>query len=231
MEGVVMNMRTLLWKDYRQNRKVLAVVGILVAMPYLFACVFMRSGSRENWASAFSGASTWALVLATAMTAFVAGNAIAGERADRSAEFAAYLPIGRRRALASKAILASGVCAAMVLFNLAVLCTAVRWLKHEYGPRDAVFVMAVCAGATGVLFFGVAWLFSALSNSPPLAAVTGIGSGIILAAALSAIEIARNPGGSLVHKSVFDWYPPLCLLIGLATFVAGTVYYLRRREP
>ena len=47
-------------------------------------------------------------------------NAIAGERVDRSAEFAAYLPIGRRRALTSKAIVAGVVCAVLFLVNLAV---------------------------------------------------------------------------------------------------------------
>lgn len=225
--------KALLWKEYRQNRKILAGAATFVAMPYLVFCVvnILYAGP---WETLLSGGGMWGVVLSTMMAAFIAGNAIAGERVDRSAEFAAYLPIGRRCAVLSKAILASTAAASFLLFNLAVVYAFMYWdwRRHEIRGEDD-FAIAIIAPAASVLLFGVAWLLSSLWNSPPLAAVAGIGSAVILWTTVAAVSERMGlktpgPDGFLVWCI---WYPALCVSLGIAAFVAGTLYYLRRVEP
>ncbi len=224
--------KALLWKEYRQNRKILAGAAVFVALPYLILCIVsILYGGR--WESFLAGAGMWGVVLSVMMAAFIAGNAIAGERADRSAEFAAYLPIDRRRDMLSKAIVASGAAAGLLLFNLAVVYNEIsRDWTHRTLPEDA-FVIAIIAPAVSVLLFGVAWLLSSLWNSPPLAAVAGIASAVILWAAVASVSERMGlktpgPDGFLVWCI---WYPSLCASIGVTAFIAGVVYYLRRVEP
>jgi ABC-type transport system involved in multi-copper enzyme maturation permease subunit len=227
-------MKTLLWKDYRQSRKVLVATVILVALPYVIGLPFWVAEdfpfglSLERLADMLYGISIWGTVLAVGMAALIAGNAFAGERADRSAEFAGSLPIPRSRALASKALLTLAACTLLQLPHLVINLLARLPLSHSDRVSHEFLVVTT---TTSVLLFGVAWLASSFSSSPAIAAVSGMASAILLAGTLGLLEAHPNPRTGMVRTSYFDSYPVLCIIIGLACFAAGTAYYLRRVEP
>ena len=114
-----MMLKALLWKDFRQHGKFLIACGAGLLIPYVVAVLAlianqMREFLESRWIDYLSGASIADAFLALLMVAFIAGNAIAGERADRSAEFTAYVPIDRKIALLSKVITALGICVFLV---------------------------------------------------------------------------------------------------------------------
>ncbi|HSW47042.1 MAG TPA: ABC transporter permease subunit, partial [Phycisphaerae bacterium] len=115
-------MRTLIWKEFWQNSRVLLAVAIVAIAPYLvlpsiaiseMIADAIKSDDRHvapQWSDIIQSAALCSMVLSTVLAAFVGGNVFAGERADRSAEFAAGLPIPRRGVLAAKAIVSMGFC-------------------------------------------------------------------------------------------------------------------------
>ena len=174
-------MKALLWKDYRQNRSFLVAAGAFLLLPYavvvLIGVVEMLTDAHTSeviWAQYFVGASITSLFISAMLSAFVAGNAVAGERADRSAEFAAILPISRRSSIISKALLAATACFFMWLANGFVLYLTTFAEGVERTPVTDNFVPALAA--TTVFTFGVSWLVSTLVSRPATATVSGIGS-------------------------------------------------------
>ncbi len=85
-------MKSLLWREYRRNRLLMLSGAVLVALPYLIAFAVNDFYVMANWS----------LGLSNMMAALLGGNAIAGETADRSAEFLAYLPVSRLQRFFSK---------------------------------------------------------------------------------------------------------------------------------
>ena len=227
-------MKALLWKEYRQNRKVLGAVGIFVLLPYvivLIVGVVVRARNQEDydhfvpfrWSELLMHGSLWSSLVLMFACAFITGHAIAGERADRSAEFAAYLPISRRSAIGSKAILAIGACLLIALFNGLIAYSAsganLVWITRNVGDGIAF------GAATAVLIFGVSWFVSTLVSTPAIATASGLGAAIALVCTVGlSFEILGLPASDL-------WYLLPCLILGTACFVGGTVYYVRRVEP
>ena len=232
-------MRALLWRDLRQNRNVLIAVGVFVLIPYMILLCFglvesLRSNTawegyfegRQGWSGLCLMASTWSLGMSVLAVAFIAGNMVAGERADRSAEFAAYLPISRRSSIASKATLAIGAYLLVWIVNLLIVLLT---YQAPPGAPSKVGQLFAFMGVTATLIFGVAWLLSCLTSSPGISAAAGIAAWIAVAGTLVFADYvreldARDPGSS------YEWYVPLCLVFGAGCFVAGVVYYLRRVE-
>lgn len=224
-------MRALLWKDYRQNRSFLAAAGAFLLLPYAFAVLI---GVVDLLRDDYSAEVVWALYLATAsisslfisvvLSAFIAGNAVAGERADRSAEFAAILPISRRSGIISKALLAVTACVLMWPCNgLVLYLTVMKSTSHSPISLDIVPVLAT----TTVFAFGVSWLVSTLVSRPATAAVSGLIAVAILSMGFSILDEAWN-----IDADAFaSLYPLLSLLLGSGCFVAGVVCYFWRVEP
>lgn len=225
-------MRTLLWKDYHQNRKVLMAIGLILLIPYgvsvVIAIAELNYGITIRWAELVQSGSIIALFLSAGVTSFIAGNAIAGERADRSAEFAAYLPISRRHAVASKIIVAIGSCLFFILINGMVNLAAVSMCPGYSYPLSDLTSAVVFGGSAVVLMFGVAWSLSSFSRSPVIAAAAGLAALLVLwgTAIFSMSHTTGRPP---------DWWPyfyvSTSLIVGIGGFVIGVVYYLRRVEP
>ncbi len=242
-----MSMKSLLWKDYRQNRRVYIAVGVFLLMPYVIAIVVaaVEAWRAEtlpphvgaHWADFGLAAGAWSLGLLVLACAFIGGNIIACERADRSAEFAAYLPIARGPAVTSKIVVSIGVCLSAVLINLVIMLVIamVGKLLADVVLRSGVefqsdVLDAIGIGvATATMVFGVSWLFSSLLSSPGLAAASGIAAIPIV---LGTLMFITNFGGDENLGVVLErMYFPLCVLLGVGCFVGGVVCYLRRAEP
>ncbi len=232
-------MNTLLWKDYRENRKVLAVIGILLLIPYviyLMVGIVIAISARPAptsipWAGLFWGASSTAFYISIAVVSFIAGNAIAGERANRSAEFAAYLPIPRRSAIASKAIIAISGCLFFLVINYTINQSAGLAQNLIVGwdwPISPVQLSVI----TAVLMFGVSWLVSSLSSSPVIAAVSGVAAFLLLACiCMFGVFEENHATGQISAGMWLRLYIGTCLIAGVGCFVAGVICYLRRVEP
>ncbi len=134
-------MRWLLWKDYRHNRLIVFTALALLLGPHLVGVGILtvgrwvktdtRNGQAVYWApkwhDVLGGTSCYSLFICQLAAALIGGNAIAGERVDRSAEFLYSMPIRRSRLLASKLLLALAMAAAIWLVNaLIFLCVILR---------------------------------------------------------------------------------------------------------
>ncbi len=237
-------MRNLLWKDFWQNSRVLLAVGIIAAIPYMVVLGTTAGRTLADWsqattatfeigmwAEAMREASGVSLGLCILMAAFIGGNAIAGERADRSAEFASGLPIPRGKAVASKATVAAVACLAMWAINAATWL--IGWqvdvhagtnVYHHRGDEAAVlpfYLLAIVA------LLGLSWLCSSLLRNPAIAAAAAIGT------ALGCVLAFGVLGASLELEKSFllVWGPVFVVSMSILFFAAGVEISRRRVEP
>ena len=228
-------MKALLWKDYRINRSLLAFAALLVAGPFFAVRVINRYPQFSYHHHlrprpyALVNTGTFSLAFHLVTIAMLGGVAVAAERADRSAEFLAYLPPSRRAIITSKAILAVSA----MLLICAVEVAVMYGLAPRIGPipeglvdfRDKLTPVLI---PTAVLIFGAAWLGSSLLTSHSFATGVGVAAPIALVGVLAAVAYFLDLRG------FFDlgaWYKLLCIPLGVLCFAAGVVYYLHRVEP
>ncbi len=228
-------MKALLWKDYRQNRRILVGVAIMLLIPYVFVTVG-ELGTRlwhvypsESWAELLRMASIASLFLTVLAIGFLGGNAIAGERVDRSAEFVAYLPIARRPAVASKAIVAIGACLAFWFVNALVACVS-SWVIGDRS-LDRTLGLVFPTAPSSVLIFGASWLFSSFMSSPPIATMMGLATVVVYGVTMGLIDQARGLETAGKESSYFVLCAVLCVVLGITCFVSGVLHYIRRIEP
>ena len=221
-------MNWLIWKEYRQNRLIVITAMILSVVPYaLAAFLIWRAWPRAGGDQRFVIVPVYSLALLQLTLALSGGTAIAGERADRSAEFLGYLPVSRGRILSGK-LLATLILAAVIWVpNLCVL-----WLLdllvslyqfHWLWPTLATIAI------TGLTFFCVAWLCSTMLESPTFAVCVGLF--VPGFASMVAMGIARYLELSPFDPQIPVMYNTICLAMTVPSFALGTVYYLRRVEP
>jgi ABC-type transport system involved in multi-copper enzyme maturation permease subunit len=229
-------MRWLLWKDYRHNRVVVSAGLFFLLAPHLIALYatcrgwFVEPQSPSRWKSNFVVSSLYSLVLSQVTVALIGGNAIAGERVDRSAEFLASLPISRGRNLASKLLLALAIIAIIWLTSVPILLYWTDPLGR--GPllssQESLRVIANVA-ITGAAFFGVAWLLSSFIASPAIAVCGGLITPVIVGSGMAFLD----------YLFEWDWtgeevellYRGILLICAPVCFAVGTWHYLRRVEP
>lgn len=177
--------------------------------------------------------SSWSLGLSAFVAALAGGNAIAGERADRSAEFLATLPVSRARILAPKVTLASLALLAFWLIDLLALYLTVASAQVDEEAcrnlRGTIRTVVPLFGVSAVLAFGAGWLFSALRASPAIATALAMIAPVALAMVSEAFIEAL--GAPPIEGRLWSTYVACGPPLGVAAFVAGTLHYLRRVEP
>jgi ABC-type transport system involved in multi-copper enzyme maturation permease subunit len=229
-------MKTLIWREYRLNLLSVIAGASLLLIPYLFTAVAIFGLSKESmsWheiAQHFGFAAVMSCWLSQLMVAFLGGNAFAGERADRSAEFMAYLPISRERRLASKLILSAAIIGVIWAINMVVIA-----ILAEYRPGDLIEAFGLTA-ATGVVLFGVAWLISALQSSPTFAVCGGLATPMVTWMGLWMMySLAENIAPEAVqsldyYRTILNSYIVISLVLGTLGFIIGMRYFLKRVEP
>ena len=194
----------------------------------------------------------------TALLAGVFGGlAFAAERANRSAEFLAMLPLPRWKLAASKLVAAAVCLAVPVAVHVAVIVISPRYagvleasLRQHFQPY--LLGLGYSAGL-GVALFGVAWLLSALLDSPGLAVAAAAAVvaltllAVVTAARRTELETNPHPGfwepGNYVlavldpdmHFRVPPWVAHRArnatLAAGALSLLAGTAVYVRRVSP
>jgi ABC-type Na+ efflux pump permease subunit len=228
-------MTTLLWKDYRLNRGVLLLGVTLLLGPYAAVGAGALYGpwpswpSVADWSARLLDASFFSLALSPLTLAVLAGNSIASERADRSAEFLACLPPSRLEILASKLLLTLLAAGAIWAVNLSVASLLVPTLGGPPdNPWDKLAPRSMLAAGT-VLVFGASWLGSAVLNSPASATILGLAVGLVGGPLL--VQAAWALLGSGAREELASYGVIVSLGVGALCFLSGSVSYLRRVEP
>jgi len=232
-------MTWLLWKEYRQNRLIVLFLALLMVVPSVaIAVIHVTEDAKDRlWTSpeeAVAMAVFYALAFSQVVLALIGGLAIAGERADRSAEFQAYLPIPRWKIFTAKLFLALYL-AAIIWLPTGVLFCILRWeprfaLSNPCESLRSMFAGLPYIAITGLTFFCVGWLFSSLTSSPTLAVFAGLLTPLVLSIGIGVgsevVGLARM-SDELIKFSFLAIYPslsPICFLL-------GSWLFLRRVEP
>ncbi len=239
-------MNWLFWKEYRHNRLIVFTTVAILVTPYLIGlgviCVwpwiqtYVQDGqaaySPPPWREIIAGAGVYSVILSQFCIALLGGNAISGERVDRSSQFLYSLPVTRRKLLASKLLFASIVTAVTWLVNIAVflflLCVTPMPDNVNFNFEGA-FTAVSCVATTGLTFFCVAWFLSSFVASPAFDVCGGV--------IAPALVIGGFAGINQICKLRLDGevialcYLLTCLVLAVVCFAIGTWYYLRRVEP
>ncbi len=226
-------MKWLLWKDYRVNRLVFIAALVLLVAPHALAAILVWRGAVQgnDRAAAFVISSCYSLGLLQLAFALLGGNSIAGERADRSAEFLGYLPVSRGRILVSKLLVVLAAVPLVWLPNLVVLAIAGS-IVPPHLPRDPdVWSGLGTIAVTGLTFFCVAWLLSCMLRSPTFSVLAGMVAPLLVATGICWVIYLLGCPDEGAGPLFLRWYWGLCLVISVASFSTGTLHYLCRVEP
>jgi ABC-type transport system involved in multi-copper enzyme maturation permease subunit len=233
-------MKWLFWKEYRQNLLIVIAAAALLIVPYLFGlyavCQWALTSSDEMLRYDYLiVAGIYSLTLSQLAIALIGGNAIAGERVDRSAEFQVYLPIARIRIFTAKVLLALAVAAVIWIVNLLII----GLLPKDNVPNDRLFLSRIIidTAATGLMMFGVAWLCSASIKSPTIATFAGLIGPLVVWTIIYFVVALIEDRNKIIYWPPIVWtimentFRGLCCSLGPICFGIGTWLYLRRVEP
>ena len=230
----------LVWREWRSSRTILFVaLGIIVALLLL---VFSLPQPPETAGGKISVVDRMAVVgyfatwIAVHVSVFllpmIAANSLAGERADRSAEFIAPLPVSRSVRLVAKVVLLAAVAIALwapVLLVAPLLGNSQLVKADDY--RSGLGLLGMVAAFT-LLATALAWLLAGWVESPVIAAVGAIAIPVAVPWVMFSLQVPF-----LAPASFFSlWFDSqgipqsLTLLVAAAFFAAGSALYVRRLE-
>jgi len=230
----------LVWREWRRSRTILFVaLGIIVALLLL---VFSLPQPPETAGGKISVVDRMAVVgffatwIAVHVSVFllpmIAANSLAGERADRSAEFIAPLPVSRSVRLVAKVVLLAAVAIALwapVLLVAPLLGNSQLVKADDY--RSGLGLLGMVAAFT-LLATALAWLLAGWVESPVIAAVGAIAIPVAVPWVMFSLQVPF-----LAPASFFSlWFDSegipqsLTLLVAAAFFAAGSALYVRRLE-
>lgn len=227
-------MKTLLWREWRWSRLLVIEGLVLFFLPYVIALVLLawpwenKSVSQQDFANVIIGAAASSYVFSQLTLTCLGGNAIAGERADRSAEFLAYLPIAKGERLKAKLL--------YIAIN-ATLIWGINWLViggfHELiGAKIQDFLdVAKIIAAGSLAAFGVAWAVSSFQSSSTFAICAGIVAPLVVGMSLTFVNWALEYDLKTQQHFMETVAPIACLVLGILGFALGTWYFLNRVEP
>ena len=231
-------MKALLWKDYRTNQPLLVIGVVLLLTPYavligwIWYSVGLTAATPTQWAESLLMAAQASLACSQLTLLLLAGTIIAGERRDRSAEFLAYLPPSRPAILTSKALLSAATVAVIWGLTLAIVGLVGPALDAEAVSgthRTALLEFLAIMATSGVALFGTAWLGSSMLESPTYSTAIGLLAVMLLPFLLNACRMVSgwpDNSASFVHALRL-----LYVGCGIAGFLVGWTYYVRRVEP
>ena len=223
-------MKNLLWREFHWNRVVVIQAVVVFLLPYailLIIGLWPRDASL-SWKDVrvgMGGAAVYSLVISQITIAFLGGNAFAGERSDRTAEFLAFLPISRNQRLFSKLLFASIVAA--LIWGINGIVFGILGGFDDLLDGDWTLIARYIA-STGLVMFGVGWLISSIQSSSPFAVFGGIAVPMLTMIGLwLTIVFGVEGSGEYFAK----WYTLISVSLGAIGFALGTWLFLGRVEP
>lgn len=224
-------MKALLWKDMRVNGVLIAYalsvsIGVYAVMIGVNRIFEWQTGFPwQDWSKLLGLAATLSLVLELVTADLMGACAFASERADRTAEFMAYMPVSRGQIIRSKTLLILAVFAFVCALNISVLwCvdgrSSAEMAESMWKPIGVLAALSLC-------MFGGAWFVSSMSKSHGLSAAVGIFVPIGCAGVM--LSWTKLMGWS--ENWLDRWIPITYAILGTAGYVGGVWYYLRRVEP
>jgi ABC-type transport system involved in multi-copper enzyme maturation permease subunit len=232
-------------KDFRLNRVPIIGGAALIFMPYLVGLIFLltvtekfpqpllplgnhllnRVRAQEDAEArhqrtirdSFESCPEISIVLTCATAAIFGGAAFAYERRERWADFLAMTPTPRIYSIISKSILSVLFLTPIWAFNV----LAAFWLINVQAAVGHEVDFLIASVGPMLMLFGVAWLISSFASSPSIAACSSIG--LFLASGLLYGLYVHHNSGYLIGCG-------LCAMIGVISFVCGSIYYVRRVE-
>lgn len=240
-------MKWLIWKEYRLNRPILILGAIVMLLPYIpILFLYLRThwqvhaqdlSARTDVFVSLYRAELFGTITASTVTAYftlaiLGGHAIAGERADRSAEFFTYLPVPRWKVVISK--LTIPLITALTIFgvNLLAYLLVTRYSNTRVPGNAGMFPQLAFTALAAWTAFSVGWLLSSLLESPTFAVFGALmlpwGAVLIWVGIAVLLRRANMPvsDSTFLVTSVI-----LGIAMGTASFIVGTSYFLRRVEP
>jgi ABC-type transport system involved in multi-copper enzyme maturation permease subunit len=234
-------MKWLLWREYRLNRLILIAGGAFFVLPYAIVGLMVLVGWYRSYelaghvhelASHLIGAWMTSTFAAQLVIALLAGNALAGERTDRSAEFVAYLPLSRRRIVASKVLI--------TLLAFAPMWCVTRVVVDQVAPSSTpAYVLSDLRPflANVLLIYGFGWLFSSCLTSVTAASVLGLSATALINFIYWLVICPQENWVEKLMRLLNDearfgdavfWYTVICIPIALISFGIGTWNYVRQ---
>ncbi len=221
-------LRTLIWKDVLANRFPLFLAAGLLVASYCGTAIFYSldaSLTAHSWGRRLEeilrAGALFSHATAQLSLAVLAGNLVASERVNRSAEFLAYLPPSRGMVLTAKATVL-GV-SALVLLLVPLSIVGLTALVGKPPSADKLLIIFSTISAIGFCASGIGWLASCCLQSNAVAILFAILTPWILAIAIT--HACRYPESTTAILIAAN------LAIGLAGFLFGTRHYLNRVEP
>lgn len=230
----------LVWREWRRSRTILFVaLGIIVALLLL---VFSQLPPPETAGGKISVVDRMAVVgyfatwIAVHFSVFllpmIAANSLAGERADRSAEFIAPLPVSRSVRLVAKVVLLAAVAIALwapVLVVAPLLGNSQLVKADDY--RSGLGLLGMVA-TFAILATALAWWLAAWVESPVIAAVAAIAIPVAVPWVMFSLHAPFLAPASFFGLWIDSEGIPqsLTLLVAAAFFAAGSALYVRRLE-
>lgn len=228
-------MSWLLWREYRLNR-LLAYVGLgLMLIPYIMmTCAVIyrlaRGWDVPNLVEALGYLALYSIALSQVAVVFMGGNAIAGERLDRSAEFVAVLPISRLHRIVSKLLISSIATAITWLPNLLLLLMVSAVGSFNQREVAAAITMITFTAITAFTAYAVAWMVSSFQTSPTFSVVAGLMTPFLVFTSIQLFSILvleiKDP-----YPAIGVAYSVICGVIAVTSFSVGTWHFLQRIEP
>ncbi len=230
----------LVWREWRRSRTILFVaLGIIVALLLLVFSLPQppeTAGGKISVVDRMAVVGSFATWIAVHVSVFllpmIAANSLAGERADRSAEFIAPLPVSRSVRLVAKVVLLAAVAIALwapVLLVAPLLGNSQLVKADDY--RSGLGLLGMVATFT-LLATALAWLLAGWVESPVIAALGAIAIPVAVPWVMFSLQVPF-----LAPASFFSlWFDSegipqtLTLLVAAAFFAAGSALYVRRLE-
>jgi len=223
-------MKALFWKDVRINRLPLLVGMVFLVAPYVVIALIPDADSRMSfWSRVLMTGGSLGFAGVYITMALLGGNIIATERADRSAEFLAYLPPSKRQILMSKGVLLIGAAAIMIGWNLTAVGLGVVLSDVEWAGKSRELTEALGAvAALGIAAAGTGWCASSMLSSSGGPVGLGLLLPLVVVIGTRVFNYALGwPTDDWLVRTMFAG----CVLTGVLLFIVGCVYYLRRVEP
>lgn len=229
-------LRALLWKDLRVSRLPLLAGVVLLIAPYFLAGVTAMGapvgpsgGDGVMWSGVVVLGSMYSMAFSQLTLAILAGNLIAGERVDRSAEFLGYLPPSRSRILLSKSLVLLGASVIIIGTNVVGWLTGMSMLPIPASGTETMTLGGLLKIAfIGLGAAGVGWAASAKMEATGPPVLLAISTPMVVYGAFFGTYMAFD--WSIAELSG-DAVLLTCGIVGAVFFVLGWIYFVRRVEP